>query len=143
MQTKEQIEREWKLYDLKGKILGRASSEIAQLLIGKNKPTYTPHIDNGDYVVAINAVDIRVTGKKKDQKMYYRHSGYPGGFKSETFREAMEKNPTRIIEKAVKGMLPKNKLQDPRLKRLKVYQGNEHPHANHFTKEKIVKKISK
>lgn len=139
MQKNEEIKRNWHLYDLKDKILGRVTSEIAQLLIGKNKPTYTPHIDNGDYVVAINAKDIRVTGKKKDQKMYYRHSGYPGGFRSETFREAMEKNPAGIIEKSVKGMLPKNKLQDKRLRRLKVYDGNDHPHTNHFISETIIK----
>ncbi len=132
MLRKEDVKREWHLYDLKGKVLGRAASEIAQLLMGKHKPNFTPHIDNGDYVVAINAAKIVVTGKKWTDKIYYRHSNYPGGFKQETLAEKMAQNPAKVIELAVKGMLPKNKHQQPRLRRLKVYSGSTHPHTNHF-----------
>ena len=134
------IQRQWHLYDLKGKVLGRAAVEIARLLIGKHKPNYTPHLDNGDYVVVINASQLVVTGKKLQDKKYYRHSNYPGGFREETLAEKMAKDPTKVIELAVKGMLPKNKLQQRRLRRLKVYLGSNHPHQNHFnTKSKVSK----
>lgn len=143
MHRKEDVKRDWHEYDLKGKVLGRAASDIARLLIGKNKVTYTPHVDGGDYVVAVNADKIEVTGKKMSDKLYQRHSGHPGGFKEETLSELMEKDPTRAITYAVKGMLPKNKLQDLRLKRLKVYAGSTHPHKNHFTEEKKAEKKDK
>lgn len=129
------ITREWHLYDLKSRILGRAATEIAKLLIGKHKVTYTPHIDEGDFVVAINSDRIEVTGKKLENKKYQRHSGYPGGFKEETLKEKMKRDSTKVIEHAVKGMLPKNKLQTPRLRRLKIYPGIQHPHTNHFGKK--------
>ena len=136
MHRKEDVKRAWHEYDLKGKILGRAASDIAKLLIGKNKPTFTPHVDAGDFVVVLNADKIEVTGKKMKDKLYQRHSGQPGGFKEETLGEVMEKDPTVVIERAVKGMLPKNKHQEPRLRRLKVYVGTDHPHKNHFTEDK-------
>ena len=126
------IQRQWHLYDLKGKVLGRVATEIARLLMGKHKPNYTPHLDNGDYVVVINASQLVVTGKKLQDKKYYRHSNYPGGFREETLAEKMAKDPTKVVELAVKGMLPKNKLQQRRLRRLKVYPGPDHPHQNHF-----------
>ncbi len=132
MLRREDVQRQWHLYDLEGQILGRAAVEIAQLLIGKHKPNFTPHVDGGDYVVVINAAKLVVTGNKLEAKKYYRHSNYPGGFKEETLKEKLAKDPTKIVELAVKGMLPKNKLQQPRLRRLKVYLGADHPHQNHF-----------
>lgn len=123
-----EVNRNWYIVDADGLTLGRIATDIATHLIGKNKPQYTPHIDGGDYVVVINAAKIKVTGKKLEQKKYYRHSGYPGGIKETGLDEMLENHPTRVIEMAVKGMLPKNKLQDLRLKRLKVYAGSEHPH---------------
>lgn len=135
-----EVSRNWHLYDMDGKILGRAASEIARLLIGKTKPTYTPHIDDGDFVVVINVEKLVVTGGKMDKKIYHRHSGFPGGYKSETLKEKMKKDPTKVIEAAVKGMLPKNKLQTPRLRRLKSYVGMDHPHTNHFETEATVTK---
>lgn len=135
MLKKGDIKRNWHLYDMKGKILGRAASEISILLMGKNKPDYTPHMDNGDFVVVINSDLLEVTGKKLEDKIYHRHSGYPGGYKSESLGDKMEKDSTKVIELAVRGMLPKNKHQNPRLRRLKVYATSEHPHANHFAKE--------
>lgn len=142
MLKNEETDRQWHIYDLKGQILGRVASEIAQLIIGKNKATFTPHIDNGDYVVAINASEIEVTGKKLDDKIYYRHSNYPGGFKQEPLKVKLARNPAEVIELAVKGMLPKNKHQQPRLRRLKVYAGSEHPHENHFEPKKSQSKNS-
>ncbi len=136
MTRKEDVQRNWHLYDLKGKVLGRAATEIARLLMGKHKPSYTPHIDGGDYVVVINASQLVVTGNKLDLKKYYRHSNYPGGFKEETLKEKLAKDPTKVVELAVKGMLPKSKLQQPRLRRLKVYPGAEHPHQNHFKQKR-------
>ena len=123
-----EIERQWYLVDAQGKTLGRLASEIAKILRGKHKPTYTPHLDTGDYVVVVNAEKIHVTGNRLDSKRYYRYSGYPGGLKSVPLREMLEKHPTRAIRYAVKGMLPKNRLGRAMIKKLKVYAGNEHPH---------------
>lgn len=123
-----EVEREWLLIDAEDLVLGRVASKAAHILKGKHKPQYTPHVDTGDFVVIINADKIRVTGVKATDKEYYRHSGYPGGLKCETFQEAMEKHPTRVIEHAVKGMLPKNTLGRAMAKKLKVYAGPEHPH---------------
>ncbi|MEN3046634.1 MAG: 50S ribosomal protein L13 [Candidatus Hydrothermales bacterium] len=124
----ENVERKWYLVDLNGKVLGRAASRIALLLMGKRKPIYSPHLDVGDFVVAINADKIKVTGKKLTDKIYYRHSGYPGGLKLKKLKELLEKNPEKIIKLAVKRMLPKNKLGKKLIKRLKVYSGSSHPH---------------
>ncbi len=123
-----EVEREWLLIDAQDQVLGRVASKAAHILRGKHKPQYTPHVDTGDFVVIINADKIRITGAKATDKEYYRHSGYPGGLKSETFEEAMEKHPERVIEHAVKGMLPKNTLGRAMAKKLKVYAGAEHPH---------------
>ena len=123
-----EVAREWLLIDAQDQVLGRVASKAAHILRGKHKPTSTPHVDTGDFVVIINADKIRVTGKKLTDKEYYRHSGYPGGLKCETFEEAMEKHPERVIEHAVKGMLPKNTLGRAMAKKLKVYAGAEHPH---------------
>ena len=123
-----EIERRWYLVDAQGKTLGRLASEIAKILRGKHKPTFTPHLDTGDYVVVVNAEKIHVTGNRLDEKRYYRYSGYPGGLKSVPLREVLEKHPTRAIRYAVKGMLPKNRLGRAMIKKLKVYAGNEHPH---------------
>jgi len=120
--------RKWYLVDAKGKILGRLAVKIAQILSGKNKPIYTPHLDTGDFVVVVNAKQVKVTGKKEEEKIYYHHSGYPGGLKERTFKELIEKKPEEVIIRAVKGMLPKNKLGRKMLKKLKVYAGPEHPH---------------
>lgn len=122
------IEREWFVVDAEGQTLGRLASRIAPILRGKHKPIYTPHMDCGDYVIVINADKVRVTGRKLDQKMYYRHSGYPGGLKSISLRDQLAKHPERVIEAAVKGMLPKNKLGRRMFKKLKVYTGDSHPH---------------
>ena len=130
------VTRRWILIDATSAPLGRVSSEIAKYLIGKYKPTYTPHVDGGDYVVVINAKDTVVTGDKETGKIYYRHSGFPGGIKDATLAEVREKFPERLIENAVKGMLPKNKLSPERMKRLKIYAGPEHNHAAQ-TPEKV------
>ena len=122
------VQREWLLVDATDMTLGRLASEVAQILRGKNKPTYTPHIDTGDFVVIVNAEKIKITGAKATDKVYYRHTGYVGHLKSETFTEAMEKHPTRVIEHAVRGMLPKGTLGTQMYKKLKVYAGPEHPH---------------
>ena len=122
------VEREWLLIDAEDQVLGRVASKAAQILKGKHKPQYTPHIDTGDFVVIINADKIKVTGTKAAAKVYYHHTGYPGGLKSETFTEAMAKHPERVIEHAVKGMLPKNTLGRAMGMKLKVYTGSEHPH---------------
>ena len=124
-----EVEREWLVIDAEDQVLGRVSTKAAQLLKGKHKPQYTPHVDTGDFVIIINADKIRVTGTKASSKEYYRHSGYPGGLKCEKFAEAMQKHPERVIEHAVKGMLPKNTLGRAMGKKLKVYTGSEHPHA--------------
>lgn len=130
------VTRRWILIDAESAPLGRVSTEIAKYLIGKYKPTYTPHVDGGDYVVVINAEKAVVTGNKEKGKIYYRHSGFPGGIKDATLAEVREKFPERIIESAVKGMLPKNKLSPERMKRLKIYVGPEHNHAAQ-TPEKV------
>ena len=123
-----EVEREWLLVDATDMVLGRLASEVAQILKGKRKPTYTPHVDTGDFVVVINADKVRLTGNKESQKNYYSHSGYPGGLKEVPYATMMAKHPTRIIEKAVKGMLPKNSLGRAMGKKLKVYAGPEHKH---------------
>ena len=123
------LEKKWLLLDAKDETLGRLSSKIASILMGKNKAQYTPHNDLGDYVVVVNAEKIKVTGNKDIQKKYYKHTGYPGGLKSSTFSEIIEKNPENVILKAVKGMLPKNKLSNSMISKLKVYEGDNHPHA--------------
>jgi large subunit ribosomal protein L13 len=122
------IKREWWVIDAEDKTLGRIATQIANLLMGKHKPIYAPHIDTGDYVVVINAAKVKVTGEKAEQKIYYRHSGYPGGLKSQRFEELFGKNPVRVMELAVKGMLPHNRLGRAMFKKLKVYTGSEHPH---------------
>ena len=123
-----EVQREWLLVDAEGMTLGRLASQVAQILRGKNKPTYTPHVDTGDFVVVVNADKIKITGAKATDKVYYHHTGYVGHLKSETFTEAMEKHPTRVIEHAVKGMLPKGTLGHQMIKKMKVYAGPEHPH---------------
>ena len=123
------IERKWYVVDATGHTLGRLTSEIAKILRGKNKPTYTPHIDTGDYVIVVNADKIKVTGKKMDQKIYYRHSDYVGGMKEATLKEMMNKKPEDVITLAVKGMLPKGPLGRSMIKKLHVYAGPEHVHA--------------
>ncbi len=122
------IERQWWVIDAADKTLGKVATEAANLLMGKHKPLYAPYIDTGDYVVVINAAKVKVTGKKPEQKFYYRYSGYPGGLKSLSFRELFSKNPARVIELAVKGMLPHNRLGRAMFKKLKVYPRDEHPH---------------
>lgn len=129
---KEAVKRNWHVIDAEGKVLGRLSTQIATLLIGKHKPDYTPHVDSGDYVVVLNATKVVVTGRKQTDKIYARHSQYPGGFRQESFDKLQGRRPEAIIEKAVKGMLPKNRLQDPRLRRLKVFIGSEHTHASNI-----------
>lgn len=124
----EDIERRWYVVDAEGQILGRLASEIAKILKGKHKPIYTPHMDTGDYVIVINAHKIKVTGRKMEQKFYYRHSGYPGGLKGISLAEQLEKHPTRVLEAAVRGMLPKNRLGRRMRKKLKVYAAPSHPH---------------
>ena len=123
------VERKWYVVDAEGKTLGRLASEVANVLRGKKKPTYTPHIDTGDYVIVVNAEKIQVTGKKLDQKIYYHHSEYVGGMKEATLREMMHKKPEFVITHAVKGMLPKGPLGRQMLKKLHVYAGPEHNHA--------------
>jgi len=122
-------ERNWVLVDADGKTLGRLATQIADTLRGKRKPTYTPHVDVGDFVVVINAEKIVVTGDKLQQKMYYRHSGYPGGLKKRTLNDMLERRPEEVIRLAVKGMLPRNRLARKQLTKLKVYAGPDHPHA--------------
>ena len=129
MANPDKIERKWYVVDADGQTLVRLASEVAKVLRGKNKPIYTPHIDTGDYVIVVNADKIKVTGKKLDQKIYYRHSDYVGGMKETTLREMMDKKPERVIELAVKGMLPKGPLGRAMIKKLHVYAGPEHNHA--------------
>ena len=124
-----EIERRWYLVDAEGQTLGRLATQIADTLRGKRKPQYTPHVDTGDFVVVVNAAKIAVTGTKLDDKLYYRHSGYPGGLRSRTLREQLDRRPTEVLRVAVKGMLPKNKLAARQLVKLKIYAGPEHPHA--------------
>jgi large subunit ribosomal protein L13 len=122
------VTRRWYLVDAEGKTLGRLATQIADTLRGKDKPEYTPHVDTGDFVVVVNADKIVVTGKKLDEKLYRRHSGYPGGLRSRTLREELERRPTEVIRTAVKGMLPRNRLARQQLTKLKVYAGPDHPH---------------
>ncbi len=122
------IERRWYVVDAEGKVLGRLASEVAKILQGKHKPYYAPHLDTGDYVIVINAAKIRVTGKKLEDKIYYRHSGYPGGLRSATLAEMLRKHPTRVIRLAVRGMLPHNRLGRAMMRKLKIYEGESHPH---------------
>lgn len=128
MAKPQEVDQKWYVVDAAGKTLGRLATEVATLLRGKHKPTYTPHIDTGDFVVVINSSQITLTGKKLEQKRYYRHSGFPGGLKSVSAGELRASRPERMIELAVKGMLPKGPLGRSQLKKLKVYAGNEHPH---------------
>lgn len=129
------IVQEWHVIDAAGKPLGRMASEIAHVLRGKHKPTYSPHLDLGDHIIVINAEKIHVTGKKRQQKVYYSYSGYPGGLKTSTFQNEMKKDPTKIVRRAVRGMLPHNRLGRKLLKKLKVYAGAEHPHEAQQPKE--------
>jgi large subunit ribosomal protein L13 len=123
-----EVARDWYLVDAEGQTLGRLATRIADTLRGKTKPEYTPHVDTGDFVVVVNAEKIAVTGKKLDEKMYYRHSGYPGGLRSRSLRDQLERRPTEVLRKAVKGMLPRNRLARTQLTKLKIYSGPEHPH---------------
>ena len=123
-----EIAREWYVVDADGQTLGRLATEIANVLRGKGKPQYTPHVDTGDFVVVVNAEKIAVTGKKLDEKMYYRHSGYPGGLTERPLRDQLARRPTEVLRKAVKGMLPRNRLSRAQLTKLKIYAGPEHPH---------------
>ncbi len=134
------VTREWFIIDAKDAPLGRVATDIAKYLSGKYKPTYTPHVDGGDYVVVINASELVVTGEKETDKLYHRHSGFPGGIKQASLKEVREKSPEKIIVNAVKGMLPKNKLAAERLKRLKVFSGSEHAHTAQQPQKVEVKK---
>ena len=125
-----EVTRNWVVFDASDRVLGRFATKIADKLRGKDKPTFTPHVDGGDFVVVINAEKVKVTGKKSDQKKYYKHSLYPGGLIEKSYKEVLNNNPERIIENAVKGMLPKNKLGKSMFKKLKVYRGSEHPHES-------------
>ena len=129
MAKKGEVKPQWHLVDLNDVVLGRAATRIADALRGKNRPQFTPHVDAGDFVVAVNASKVRLTGNKKEDKEYFRHSGYPGGIKSVTAGKLLVTHPDRIIKTAVKGMLPKNSLSRNLLKKLKVYAGTEHPHS--------------
>lgn len=124
-------QKDWFVIDAEGKTLGRIASEISKIIQGKHKPTYTPHVDTGDYVVVVNAEKVKVTGTKMRDKMYYHHTGYPGGIKQANLAALLEKKPSQAIEHAVKGMLPKNQLNRLGLSKLKVYAGPEHPHGAH------------
>lgn len=124
-----EVERKWYVVDADGKTLGRLASEVASVLRGKNKPTFTPHVDCGDYVIVINAEKVAVTGKKRAEKIYKKHTGYPGGLREITFDKLQQKKPEEIIRHAVKGMLPDGKLGRQMFKKLKVYAGSEHPHT--------------
>jgi large subunit ribosomal protein L13 len=127
--TPEDVKREWLVIDATDIVLGRLASHVAALLRGKHKPTFAPHMDMGDFVIIVNADKVALTGQKLEKKIAYRHSGYPGGLSSETYVEMLEKHPTRAVEKAVRGMLPKNSIGRAQLTKLKVYAGPEHPHA--------------
>jgi large subunit ribosomal protein L13 len=127
-QKQAEIERDWYVVDAAGETLGRLASKIAPILKGKHKPSYTPHLDCGDFVVIVNAEKVRVTGRKLDQKFYHRHSGYPGGLTSISLKDQLDKHPERVLEAAIRGMLPKNRLGRRMIKKLKVYAGSAHPH---------------
>ncbi|HEY1236811.1 MAG TPA: 50S ribosomal protein L13 [Solirubrobacterales bacterium] len=126
--TAQDRERDWYVVDAEGKTLGRLASQIANVLRGKRKPTYTPHVDVGDFVIVVNAEKVAVTGDKREKKLYWRHSGYPGGIRSRTLGDLLEKRPEEVIRRAVKGMLPRNRLARAQLRKLKVYAGSDHPH---------------
>jgi len=130
-----EVERTWYLVDAEGKTLGRLATQIADMLRGKGKPQYTPHVDTGDFVVVVNAEKIAVTGKKLDDKLYHRHAGYPGGLKSRPLRDELERRPTEVLRKAVKGMLPRTRLARAQMRKLKIYAGPEHPHEAQAPKE--------
>ena len=130
-----EVKREWHLIDISGKVLGRSASQIATLLIGKHKPTYSAHMDMGDFVVVINAKEVHLTGRKKTQKVYQGHSGYPGGFKEIKFAQMIDEQPEKVIKLAVKRMLPKNRLKADRMTRLKVFAGNDHVFEEKFSKK--------
>jgi len=123
-----ELERRWYVVDADGQNLGRLATRIADTLRGKRKPQYTPHVDTGDFVVVVNAEKVAVTGKKLEQKLYYRHSGYPGGLRVRTLAQQLERRPTEVLRKAVKGMLPRNRLASQQISKLKIYAGPEHPH---------------
>jgi large subunit ribosomal protein L13 len=123
------VERKWYVIDAQDKALGRVATEVARILRGKHKPIFTPHVDTGDFVIVLNAEKVLLTGNKAEQKFYYRHSGYPGGIKAVSYGELLKKKPQKVMELAVKGMLPHNKLGSATFKKLKVYAGNQHPHA--------------
>src|SRR5207248_9941325 len=125
-----EIQRDWVIVDASGKTLGRLATQIADRLRGKGKTAFTPHVDTGDFVVVVNAEKIAVTGKKLDEKIYYRHSGYPGGLRQRPLREQLERRPTEVLRAAVKGMLPRNRLARQQLTKLKIYAGPEHPHES-------------
>lgn len=129
MAKPQEVSRTWYVVDAEGKTLGRLASRIAHILRGKHKPIYTPHVDTGDYVIVINAEKVRLTGKKRQNKLYYRHTLYPGGLRVRTAEELLATKPTKVVELAVKGMLPRNRLGRKMFKKLKVYAGLEHPHA--------------
>jgi len=122
------VERRWYVVDAEGETLGRLATRIADTLRGKRKPSYTPHVDTGDFVVVVNAEKVVVTGKKLEQKLYYRHSGYPGGLRSRTLAAQLERRPTEVLRKAVKGMMPRNRLSRAQMSKLKIYAGPQHPH---------------
>ena len=122
------VERKWHVIDAEGQTLGRLATEIARLLRGKNKPQYTPHVDTGDFVVVVNAEKVVVTGKKAEQKIYYRHTGYPGGLRETSYDVLLERKPTEILRKAVRGMMPRTRLGRQQFRKLKIYAGPEHPH---------------
>lgn len=128
MAKKHEVPRRWFVVDAQGKVLGRLASRIAMMLRGKNKPEFTPHADTGDFVVVVNVDQVKLTGKKLDQKIYYRHSGYTGGLKETSARQMMKKKPEEVLRHAVRGMLPKNSLGRQQLKKLKIYTGADHPH---------------
>ena len=123
-----EVERKWRLIDAEGQTLGRLATEIARFLRGKDKPQYTPHVDTGDFVVVVNAEKVVVTGRKAEQKVYYRHTGYPGGLKETSYEVMLGRKPTEILRKAVRGMMPKTRLGRQQLRKLKIYAGPEHPH---------------
>ncbi len=133
-----EVNRAWFVVDAEGKTLGRLATAIAATLRGKNKPMYTPHVDTGDFVIVLNADKVKVTGKKESQKMYYRHSDYPGGLKTTALRDVRARHPERIIESAVRGMLPRNTLGTQQLKKLKIFTGNNHPHGAQNPQELVL-----
>lgn len=129
MARPQEVERKWYVVDAEGQTLGRLAAEITKVLRGKNKPQYTPHVDTGDFVVVVNADRIEVTGRKAEQKVYRRHTGYPGGLRETSYEVMMQRKPTEILRKAVWGMMPKSRLARQQFKKLKIYAGSEHPHA--------------